>query len=253
MTTTSRIIRRCRLADLLLVCSISTITFQGCGQSNLGDCPATSAIVPCSEKSIDDQIRIALNEKNLTTARTLLESAIDSEPSNYERYPLLASVYAGLAGFDLLAVASATPSGDSITSVMDAFLPDSSGKTRSEYSALIDFMELAVTTLQATSAEFRATADTNNFAASTVQQLEIYQAAQASMYMTLFTFNFDSGMSDPTEIDNLTDEDAAAILDLLANVAEGDGAFADAAAATLASINSGGGTDRDNLADFLGN
>jgi hypothetical protein len=52
-------------------------------------------------------------------------------------------------------------------------------------------------------------------------------------------------------LSDLTDEDAAAILTVLADAAASGGAFAEAAASTLATINSGGGTDRDNLANFL--
>lgn len=229
------------------------LMLPSCGTSNLGDCPTKSPLVKCSSTSVDENVRIALNKKDLTTARSLLEAAIEAEPTNYQRYPLLASVYAGLAGFDLLAIATATPSGDSINDSMDAFLPTTDGKNRTEYVALIDLMGLAVSTLQATPEDFRAESATNAYAASTVQQMGIYQAAQASMYMKLFTFNFDTGASDISAIDDLTDDDAAAIMELLASVAEGDGVFADAATATLASINAGGGTDRDNLAEFLGN
>lgn len=227
---------------------------SSCGTSNLGDCPASNALVKCSELSSDDQIRKALNDQDLIAAQALLEAAITEEPDNYERYPLLAAVYAGLAGFDLLAIASSTSSGggSSIMTAMDAFLPPPVGLTRAEYSGKIDLMGQAITTIVALPAEYRATSETDKYAASAVQQLGIFQAAQASMYMKMFTFNFDTGLSDASQLSSMSVADAAAILAILTSAAAGDGIFAETAAATLASISAGGGSARDNLANFLG-
>lgn len=229
------------------------IAASSCGTSNLGDCPTSNALVKCSELSADDQIRKALNDQDLTAAQALLEAAITEEPDNYERYPLLAAVYGGLAGFDLLAIASSTSSGggSSIMAAMDAFLPTAAGLTRAEYSAKIDLMGQAIATIEALPAEYRATSDTDKYAASAVQQLGIFQAAQASMYMKMFTFNFDTGLLDATQLSSMSDADAAAILAILTSAAAGGGVFGETAAATLASISAGGGSVRDNLANFL--
>ena len=134
---------------------------------------------------------------------------------------------------------------------MDAFLPTPEGLTRTEYRAKIDLLGQAISTIGALPAEFLATSATDKYASSASQQLGIYQAAQASMYMKMFTTNFSTGLPDPSQLSDLTDEDAAAILTVLADAAASGGAFAEAAASTLATINSGGGTDRDNLANFL--
>ncbi len=231
------------------------VAIGSCGRSNLGKCPGSSPLVKCTELTADEKIRQALDQQDLATAQTLLAAAIADEPDNYERYPLLAAVYAGLSGFDLLAIASASSSpgaGGSIMDTMDAFLPSPEGLTQEEFRAKIDLMGQAITIIEALPAAFRATSGTDKFAASAVQQLGIYQTAQASMYMKLFTTDFNTGLPDLTQAANLTAEDAAAIMGLLANAAAGGGAFADIATSTLASINSLGGTDRDNLANFLG-
>ncbi|NDE16118.1 hypothetical protein EBZ80_14420 [bacterium] len=225
-----------------------------CGTKNLGDCPATSPLVKCTALTTDEKIRRALNDEDLDTARTLLEDAIAAEPDNYGRYPLLSAVYAGLAGFKLLAILQqANSSGSSsITDAMDAFLPTPQGMSREEYDARIALLGDAIATINALPAEFLATASTDKYAASASQQLGIYQAAQASMYMKLFTYDFTTGSADPAQISQLTDQDAARIMSLLSAAATGGGPMAGIAASTLAAINAGGGTDRDNLANFLG-
>lgn len=227
---------------------------SSCGTSNLGTCPASNPLVACTELTADEKIREALDDQDLASAQVLLEAAIEDEPENYERYPLLAAVYAGLSGFDLLGIASSSTSsggGASIMDSMDAFLPTPEGQTRSEYRAKIDLLGQAISIIKALPAEFLATSDTDKYASSASQQLGIYQAAQASMYMKMFTTDFDTGLPDPGQLSDLTDEDAASILAVLASAAAGGGAFAEAAASTLATINAGGGTDRDNLANFL--
>ena len=227
---------------------------SSCGTSNLGNCPASNPLVACTELTKDEKIRAALDDKDLPAAQILLEAAIEEDPENYERYPLLAAVYAGLSGFDLLAIASSSDSSGGSASIidsMDAFLPTPEGMTRAEYRARIDLLGQAISTIEALPAEFLATAATDKYASSASQQLGIYQAAQASMYMKMFTTNFDTGLPDPTQLAELTDEDAAAIMAVLTSAAASGGVFADAAASTLATINAGGGTDRDNLANFL--
>jgi len=227
---------------------------SSCGTSNLGRCPASNPLVACTELTTDEKIREALDDQDLASAQVLLEAAIADEPENYERYPLLAAVYAGLSGFDLLAIASSSASSGGSTSIvdsMDAFLPTPEGLTRAEYRAKIDLLGQAISTIAALPPEFMATSETDKFASSASQQLGIYQAAQASMYMKMFTTNFDTGLPDPSQLSELTEEDAAAILTVLADAAASGGVFADAAASTLATINAGGGTDRDNLANFL--
>ena len=225
-----------------------------CGTKNLGDCPAAYPFVKCTVLTTDEKIRRALNDGDLDTARTLLEEAITEEPDNYERYPLLSAVYAGLAGFQLLAILQQTSASgsSSITDAMDAFLPSPEGMTREEYDSRIDLLGDAITTINSMPAEFLATASTDKYAASAAQQLGIYQAAQASMYMKLFTYDFTAGSPDPSQVSNLTEEDANVIMALLSSVAAGGGPMAEVATATLASINAGGGTVRDNLANFLG-
>jgi hypothetical protein len=124
--------------------------------------------------------------------------------------------------------------------------------TRQDYSDRIDLMGDAIATLNSLPAEFLATSASDKYAASATQQLGIYQAAQASMYMKLFTFDFTGGTADPSQLSQMTDQDAAVIMALLTDAAAGGGPMADIATSTLAAINAGGGTARDNLANFLG-
>ena len=239
-------------ASILVVCS----GLHGCGTTNLGSCPGVNPLVKCTEADTDEAIRIALDEEDLEKARTLLEQAIADEPENYNRYPLLGAVYAGLAGFRLLnAISSAGSSSEdsSVTSAMDAFLPDPASMTRTDYIANIDLMALAVSTLQAIPAEFLANAETDKYANSASQQLPVYLAAHAAMYMKLFTFNFDTGAPDLDQLTNLGTADADTIIALLTAAAASGGSFGSIATTTLATINAGGGNNRDNLANFLGN
>jgi hypothetical protein len=238
------------------IVTLMTFAMQSCGTRNLGNCPGASPLVSCTDPNKDESIRIALDRGDLSQARILLEEAIGNAPDNYNRYPLLSAVYAGLAGFRLINAISATGSStdsSSITSAMEAFLPDPSTMTRTDYDAKFDLMGLAVSTLQAIPADFVANAASDKYAHSANQQLPLYLAAKAVMYMKIFTFNFETGVSDPGQLANLSAADADTIIALLSAAAAGGGSFGSIAASTLDTINSGGGNNRDNLANFLGN
>jgi hypothetical protein len=216
------------------IVTLMTFAMQSCGTRNLGNCPGASPLVSCTDPNKDESIRIALDRGDLSQARILLEEAIGNAPDNYNRYPLLSAVYAGLAGFRLINAISATGSStdsSSITSAMEAFLPDPSTMTRTDYDAKFDLMGLAVSTLQAIPADFVANAASDKY----------------------FTFNFETGVSDPGQLANLSAADADTIIALLSAAAAGGGSFGSIAASTLDTINSGGGNNRDNLANFLGN
>ncbi|MEY4630153.1 MAG: hypothetical protein RIQ81_273 [Pseudomonadota bacterium] len=239
-----------------MMAMLVSVNLTGCGTKNLGSCPGINPLVKCTELTADEKIRIALDDGDLDTARSLLEEAIAAEPENYNRYPLLAAVYSGLAGFRLLNAisgASSTSGSTSVTSALDAFLPDPASMSRSDYNARIDLMGLAVSTIQALPASFLAESGTDKYAASAAQQLPLYLSAHAAMYMKLFTFNFDSGTSDLSQLTSMSATDADAIIAILTTAAAQGGTFGDLAASTLASINSGGGNNLDNLANFLGN
>ncbi len=227
---------------------LSLATLNGCGTKNLFDCDDGYAKSKCTQRTKDEDARIALDHEDYDTAISLLTELITAEPEQYQRYPLLSAAYAARSGFDIFNIVTANFGGSSsLLQTMGSFLP--TPVTRgSLYEASLTDMSSGVTTLLTIPQEQRLATSADKYATSAVLQLTLYQAAYGVMLLNKFTYSA-SGY-DPSLLANMTAADAAAILEAIAGAASASGSGAgSAAAAAFAAISSHpGATDQERLA-----
>lgn len=230
-----------------IVFALLPITLS-CGSGNFFECSGGHARSKCSKLTKDEEARRALDNDDLDTAVTLLSELVAEEPSNYQRYPLLAAAYAGKSGFDIFNVATAS-FGNSTTllQTMSEFLPSPTA-LGDLYSQSLDDMNSSITTLSAIPEDLRATTSSDKYATSAVLQLTLYQAAYGVMVLNKFTYGV-AGY-DPTLLSTMTAEDAAMILHAFigaATTASG-GTSTSVSDAILAIQSQPGATDAEKIA-----
>jgi hypothetical protein len=196
----------------------------------------------------EEDARVALDDGDLETAVTLLSELVTADPTNYQRYPLLAAAYAGRAGFDILNIATANFGGNSsLIQTMGAFLPTPLSRG-SLYDQSLSDMKLANATLTGIPEELRSATSSDKYATSAVMQLTLYQSAYGVMVLNKFTYS--STDYDPSLLSSMTAEDAAAVLTAFAAAgAASGGNMAKAVNSALAAIQAQpGATDQEKLA-----
>jgi hypothetical protein len=221
-------------------------SLNSCGTKNFFDCDGGYARTQCVERTKDEDARIALDKGDLDKAVTLLSELVTDDPTNYQRYPLLAAAYAGRSGFDILNVVTANFGGSSsLIQTMTSFLPTPITRG-SLYDQSLTDMDSSVKTLTAIPAEFRDSTSSDKYATSAVLQLTLYQAAYGVMLLNKFTYS--TTAYDPSQLANMTAADAAAILAALAGAAGSTGAGSSATAAIAAIQAMPGSTDQEKIA-----
>lgn len=217
------------MKNLILIVVMSLI---GCRAENNLDCETASAGVPCSDRTKDEDARVALNNGDLETAVVLLKELVEAEPLVYKRYPLLAAALAGRAGLDIFNIVQADFGGSTpLIETMGAFLPNPSTKGDAFEDSLADMSE-AVSTLKAVPADLRSDISGDSFAASCSVQLILYQSAYATMLINKYTYG--SSGFDPSKLSEMTAEDAALILSQLLSAAQtATGSSGEAASAAV--------------------
>lgn len=227
---------------------ILSILLTACGQKNAFDCDGGIAKSKCSQRTKFEDARIALDHGDLDTAIRLLSELITDEPTDYQRYPLLSAAYAARSGLDILNIVTANFGGNtSMLQTMSGIIP-TPATLGDAYPQSLDDMNEANVTLLAIPAELRSATSGDKYAASAVLQLTLYQSAYAVMYLNKFTFST-SGY-DPSLLSSMTPDDAAAILNALAQAGEASGGAAGSAAqAAIAAIQGQpGATDAEKIA-----
>lgn len=232
-----------RIFALILSFSVSS-----CGSKNIYDCDGGLAGSRCSALTKEEDARVALDDGDLETAVTLLSELVTADPTNYQRYPLLAAAYAGRAGFDILNIATANFGGNSsLIQTMGAFLPTPVSRG-SLYDQSLSDMKLANATLTGIPEELRSATSSDKYATSAVMQLTLYQSAYGVMVLNKFTYS--STDYDPSLLSSMTAEDAASVLTAFAAAgAASGGSMATAVNSALAAIQAQpGATDQEKLA-----
>ena len=218
-----------------------------CGSKNFFDCDGGYAGSKCAQLTKDEQARMALDRGDLMTAVTLLSELVAEDPTNYERYPLLAAAYAGKSGFDLFNIVSANFGGDSsLLQVMETFIPTPT-ELGAAYQDSLLAMNSSVATLMSIPEELRSSTSSDKYASSAVLQLTLYQTAYGVMYLNKFTYG--SSGYDPALLTTMTDEDAAIILNSFVGAAMAAGGDASTAVngAITAIQAQPGASDRERL------
>jgi hypothetical protein len=225
---------------------VVSIALAGCGTKNLFDCDGGLAKSKCVKRTKDEDARIALDSGDMTTAVTLLKELVDGDPTNYQRYPLLAAANAGKSGFDILNIVTADFGGStSLLTTMSSFLPTPVTRGSLYDQSLLD-MDAGVKILISIPADLRSTTSSDKYSTSAVIQLTLYQAAYGIMLLNKFTYS--TTAYDPSLLANMTAADAVKILTALAGAAGSAGAGPSATAAIAAIQSQSGSTDQERIA-----
>jgi hypothetical protein len=237
----------------------------GCADdSNISDCDTGKKQIPCTEKSAEEKGRLALDDRKFELAAENFLLAIDGNPENYNLYTLLATSYAGAAGFNLLDVTKAQMGGDgSIIDIMNSFLPtpakpciNDAGEDK-VFTLCISSMEEARAAANLPEA---ALADTAADFVKTAQKQQIfYGSASTVMQINRFIISSDTGAFDPAQLETMTEEDAVNILNTLASTGALSGLTGEESAVLQEKIAEAhaqilaepGGSTKEKLAAFL--
>lgn len=220
------------------------LLLQGCGTE--------SQAKPYVSLSADEEARQALEAEDYASAVERYEALIRAEPTRYERYPLLASAYAGAAGFDLIKAAQGSFGGDGQTSLIDqlgSFLPQDPSLEQ------IEAMRLAKETILALPAEHRDKGNAAiSYASGASLQLDFYQAAYAILYIKQFRAVAADGTLDTSRLESMSEADAENILENFEQIAASGGSGVAAGAnQVLAKVEAQEGTTRrEKLIQYLG-
>lgn len=186
-----------------------------CGKKNVADCTASSSAI-CSERTPDENARIALNNKDYLTAIQILETLATNEPTVYTRFPLLAAAYAAQSGFDIFKAAQNTASSSNLLATVKVFIPTPGSVSDADYKNSVLIMKKSVDRLKAIPPENRAITSSDKYSTSAILQLTLYQAAYSIMYLSQFAFSAASPTTvDINKLKTLTDADAKIIIDSL--------------------------------------
>jgi hypothetical protein len=240
-------------AFLTALATAALLTACGKPGSNAADCDDGQAGVPCSERTPDEEAQLAMEEGDFTAAIEILSAAVEAEPDEYKRRPLLAAAYAKRAGFDIFNIVNTDFAGDGLLSAMSTFLPTPAAMSLTEYDAALADMFEAIAVLAAMPADVMAASATDKYGASAVLQVTLYRSAYSIMYLNKFAISATTGTFDPSQLATMSQEDALVIVENLAAAAEvdaGEGgtSLQDRLREAVAKIESEGGTsDRDRL------
>jgi hypothetical protein len=210
------------LNRLIALLTLALLAVACGGQDNISDCDSGKKQIPCTEKSAEEKGRLALDGKRFEEAVENFALAIEGEPENYNLYTLLATAYAGAAGFNLLDVTKAQIGGQgSILELMGSFLPTPAAPCQTDdgedktYTLCIDAMEEARTT--ANLPEGGLADPAADYYKTAAKQILFYSSASTVMQINRFAISSASGTFDPALLETMTEEDAVNILNTLAS------------------------------------
>jgi hypothetical protein len=256
--------RRSRKTSLLCLAPAFGLVLAACGKDNLADCEKGKRPMPCSERTADEEARLALDDQDWDRAIEILSELVADDPETYARYPLLAAAYAARAGFDLFKFAKSGSQsggdgegGDSPLTAVNAFLPSPQEVGEEAYAAGVVDMGRAVETLNGIPVALLEETSGEDYASSALLLLTIYQTSYAFMYIQMVTVSATTGELDPARIETMTEDEAIAILDNLEDVASlpevsGNAQVQAQVAAAVAEINAqDGATTRERLRAYM--
>ena len=187
---------------------------MACGkEGNLAECEEGKTAIHCSERTPEENVRLALERGDFDTAISLLLEMIAEDRENYRYYSLLGGVYAANAGVFLKEIATTqfTDGGNFIT-LMTAVLPDPGDVGDDDvYLTKVDSIKSAVTWLKAIPEALRAETAVENFSSSARFQLTFFQAAYSVMYLNQFAINT-KGDFDESKFATMTEAEAITFL-----------------------------------------
>ncbi len=179
----------------MLLCLFILGYIIACGRSNFAKCSdekktylGVISVDKCAPMSADEEAVLALNEGRYQDAETLLVQLIADHPTEYFRYPRLATAYAAQAGFDIVNFGRSndSTSSGSISDSISKFLPVATRDNRAEFAIYVDNMGLARDILLAMP-EAERTKGNSFYGSSAELQLVIYRSSYSLMLLNKFT------------------------------------------------------------------
>lgn len=214
---------------LALVTSL-LFAVAGCGgDDNVADCEKGRSQVPCSERTTEEDARLALDAGDAENAVLLYEELVTDDEAELtaddaERYrhrPLLAAAYAMRAGFNVREGIKAQFGGSkTLLEAVTGFLPSPADPPPQGYDAALDDMERSTTALKDIPVGFRDETSDTEYAPSVAIQLTLYQACFAFMLVNKFAISATSGTYDPAQLQSMSEEDADRILATLTDASQ---------------------------------
>lgn len=195
---------------------VAVLGLGSCGTKNIADCEGSGTLVPCSEKTPEEQAKIYMDDGKFDDAITVLEDAITADVARYGSYPFLAAAYAGKAGFDIFNIVksnlgSKLVAESNFLDTVGQFLPDPVALGSTEYAARVKIMNKAVDRLNSMPASQRTQDSGVTYVKSAAFLLPLYQMASSAMSLKLFNSST-TGKLDPDKLKNMTAAEADAIL-----------------------------------------
>ena len=196
---------------------IFLVVILSCGKKNIAECTDTSSAI-CSERTPDENARLALEQKDYATAAQILEDLVSKEPTVYSRFPLLAAAYAAQSGFDIFKAAQKTSDSSSLLATVRTFIPTPGSVSDADYKTALQTMKKSVDKLKSIPAASRLATSSDKYAASAVLQLTLYESAYSIMYLSQFAFSAaNPNTVDVSKLSTMTESDAKTIIDSLAD------------------------------------
>jgi hypothetical protein len=197
----------------------------------------------------------ALDQRDYVAAKDILEPLIAAEPTVYFRYPRLGAAYAGIAGFELLNLASVGSSGGGATpfELLNDFIPAPNPAAPEQYQARIDAMKAARDLLERMPEAERSNGH-SFYGSSAKLQYTLYQSFYSIMLMNRFVAPTVDGDIDRSILTTMTPDDAVAIIENLTATSqmEGNEALSPTIEEALLEIEAQGqGSLRENLIRYI--
>ena len=247
-----------KLSNSLLIGPL--ILTIACGSSeNLAECKAAKRFIPCSERTSEEDARLALERGDFDQAIEILIRLVEESPDVYSLYTLLAAAYAARAKVAVvdLVLSSLTSSGGSLVDQVGAFLPQPAEVGMEVYTHYLEDIARAIDYLKSIPESLRATTSSEKYAKSAQLQLSIYGIAYSVMYLNQFVATTGSGGLDTTKLASISEADALLVISSLTDAAQiqaagGSSVGAEKINATLTQINNQpGATQNERLQNYV--
>lgn len=222
-----------------------------CGTKNIADCDEGLPGISCSQRTDEENARLAMDRADYTEAIRLLSALIEEYPEKYALHTQLAAAHAARANIAILDLAlnGMSVSGDNLQEQLKDFLPNAKTVGVPVYAEYLGDIRQSLAVLKLIPEQLRDATSSEAYAKSAQIQLALYSAVYSVMYLNQFVVTNDDGSLDLEKLATMSEEDALAIITSLADAgqlqsAAGSSAMTANINATLAAIDAQPGASR---------
>ncbi|MFW7380490.1 MAG: hypothetical protein ACOH5I_16880 [Oligoflexus sp.] len=224
-------------------CLCVYLLLPACGTENIAK--------PHTPLTSEEKAQEALHKGEYEQAIELYDEAITADPENYQLHRLKAAAMATLAGVDLFEILSSQFGGENeegngeLLDLIGTVLPASPSQEQ------LQTLSQAIDVLLNIPASYQ---EDSSDAKSLAIQISFYQTSYSLMYLNRFNQRTVDGLVDRDQLEEMTDEDAVAILTSLQDVAASSGnpALAEDVGRILQDVDAQeGDSQRDRLISYI--